>query len=249
MICLTHYNPSLRVGQYQFSSGIYFLLFTSFAVILCLLLSVWQWQRGAAANERYLLQTEKNLYAAVTLYNHPNEYQKVKIKGSIEAHYLLDNRSKERQPGREVLVDVRLVAEGLSYDRVLVNIGWQPLTVDLELTHTLPEFISIEGMTKLPREGFMLQDPLLDPSWPSLLQHIDLDLLGDHWEKTYYPAVIYSLTPVSGWSLPEVVFKNKYHMHLGYAMQWALIGIACLLLFMKISISRVDDENKQKLAA
>jgi len=249
MICLTHYNLSLRAGQYQFSSGIYFLLFTSFAVILCLVLSVWQWQRGVSANERYLLQQEKNQYSAVNLSNHPHEYQKVEIKGSIEAHYLLDNRSKEHRPGREVLVDVKLAAENLPYDRVLVNIGWQPLTVDLELTHTLPEFIAIDGMTKMPREGFMLQDPLLDPSWPSLLQHIDLNLLGDHWGQAYYPAVIYSLTPVSGWSLPEVHFKNKYHMHLGYAMQWALIGIACLILFMKISISRVNDENQQELAA
>ena len=249
MVCLTHYNLRLRVGQYQFSSGIYFFVFTSSSVILCLLLSVWQWQRGVAANERYLLQQEKNQYAAVPLSNHPDEYQKVKLKGDIEAHYLLDNRSKERRPGREVLVDVKLAAESLPYDRVLVNIGWQPLTVDLELTHTLPEFIAVEGMTKIPREGFMLQDPLLDPFWPSLLQHIDLDLLSDHWGQAYYPAVIYSLTPISGWSLPEVHFKNKYHMHLGYAMQWALIGIACLLLFMKISISKVEDESQQELAA
>ncbi|OUS05933.1 hypothetical protein A9Q81_04105 [Gammaproteobacteria bacterium 42_54_T18] len=246
---MTHYNLSLRAGQYQFYSGIYFLLFTSFVVIVCLLLSVWQWQRGVAANERYLLQQKKNQYAAVPLSTHPHEYQKVKLKGSIEAHYLLDNRSKERRPGREILVDVKLAVENPLYDRVLVNIGWQPLAVDLELTHILPEFIAIEGLTKIPREGFMLQDPLLDPSWPSLLQHVDLDLLSDHRGQTYYPAVIYSLTPISGWSLPEVHFKNKYHMHLGYAMQWALIGIACLLLFMKISISKVEDENQQELAA
>ena len=246
---MTHYNLSLRAGQYQFSSGVYFFVFTFSSIILCLLLSFWQWQRGVSANERYLLQEEKNQYSSVTLSNHPDEYQKVKIKGSIKAHYLLDNRSKERRPGREVLVDVKLDAENSPYDRVLVNIGWQPLAVDLELTYTLPEFIAIEGMTKIPREGFMLQDPLLDPFWPSLLQHIDLDLLSDHWGEAYYPAVIYSLTPVSGWSLSEVHFKNKYHMHLGYAMQWLLIGIACLILFIKISISRVNDENKQELAA
>jgi len=240
---LTHYNLRFRIRQHQFSSGVYFFLFTSFAVILCVLLSFWQWQRGAAANERYLLQQEKNQYAAVALSNQADEYKKVQISGDVVAHYLLDNRSRERNAGREVLVEVTLNIEDSLYDRVLVNIGWQPRTSNLELAHVLPEFIAIEGVTKIPKAGFVLQDPLLDPSWPSLLQNVDLDLLGEHGGHVYYPAVIYSVTPVSDWPLSVLSIKNKYQMHLGYALQWALLGIACLLLFLKISISRINDES------
>ena len=245
---MTHYNLSFRIGQYRFSSGIYFTLFTCFAITLCLVLSVWQSHRGLSANTRFLLQQEKNKYPSVILPKDPQEYQKVTVQGDVAGFYLLDNRSSNRQPGREVLVDIKLNIEGSPYDRALVNVGWQPRTDSLEPAHKIPGFISIEGMTKVPAEGFILQDPLLDPLWPSLLQQVDFALLDREQGHEYYPAVIYTLTPVSDWPLPVVQFKNKYHMHLGYAMQWALIGVACLLLFIKISTSRAKDENQQKLA-
>ena len=238
-----HYNLSFRIGQYQFSSGIPFLLFTLFAVTLCASLSSWQWHRGGAANDRYLLQQEQNQNAAKTLPSHPEEYQKVKVVGSIEAYFLLDNRMSGGRAGREVLVDVKLDDASLPYANVLVNIGWQPMSIELVPVEALPETISIVGMTKTPSEGFLLQDPTLDPSWPTLLQGINLVQLGGFQGYDYSPVVVYSSTPLSNYILPKITFKNKYHKHLGYALQWILIGLACLILFIKNSTSRITNED------
>lgn len=216
--------------------------------MLCLVLAIWQWQRGVSANERNILQQEKNAFSPVALPFVPEEYQRVLVAGSVVDWYLLDNRTRHGVPGREVLVDIEIPESDVPYDRVLINIGWQPRVEGLIPTYEIPKWIAIDGMTKFPSEGFMLQDAKLDPAWPELLQHIEISLLEDHRGLRYYPAVVYSTVKISDWPLPIVHFKNKYHMHLGYALQWALIGIACLILFIKISISRVKNENQQELA-
>jgi cytochrome oxidase assembly protein ShyY1 len=243
-----HYKLRFKIGQYQFKSGAYFFLLILSSIVLCAVLAAWQWQRGNTANDRYLrLQTNTHL-PAVPLPNSLEHFKRVELSGEIVAYYLLDNRSNSHRAGREVLTEVPLKREDLPYDRALINIGWQPYTRELVPTHPLPERISIEGILIFPEPGFLLQNPTLDPKWPHLLQHVDIELLGFHKNLRYYPAVIYSLTPTSLWATSDISVKNKYHMHMAYALQWALIGIAFLLLFIKISTSKVHDDIHKKLA-
>jgi cytochrome oxidase assembly protein ShyY1 len=80
------------------------------------------------------------------------------------------------------------------------------------------------------------------------MQHVDLSLMNRAQSTRYYPAVIYSITPVEEWALPVVIIKNKYQMHLGYTIQWALLGLVFVILFIKVGTTREQNESEQKMA-
>jgi len=160
----------------------------------------------------------------------------------------LDNKTNNHQAGRELLVEVAINNEAMVYDRVLVNIGWQARSVGLSPEYTIPEAISLEGVLKIPNAGFQLQDPQLDPSWPQLMQHVDIELLSSFHSKNFYPAVVYSSTPVSNWPVSSSLqVKNKYQMHIGYSVQWMLLALVFAVLFIKTT-RREEHEGKQEMA-
>ncbi|MBV1916185.1 MAG: SURF1 family protein [Pseudomonadales bacterium] len=232
------------------------ILFTLSAVSLCIALSVWQWQRAQAADQRFELMSKNSLEVMDELPAYPEQYQSVKISGSVENVYFLDNRSNDHRAGREVLVevliegsaDIKDASSGARYDRALVNIGWQPRNEGLVPTYTIPEMISVQGTLKIPSAGFMLQDPQLDPNWPRLMQSIDLPLLSRVQSTLYYPAVIYSAEPVLGWPIATLAVENKYMMHMGYCIQWLLLAAVFVIFFIKVSVTRNQHDNQQTMA-
>ena len=252
----TAVTSNSKENQPRFVANIAITLFTLSAVSLCLALSVWQWQRAQAADQRFELMSKNSLKVVDTLPAYPEQHQRVKISGSVQNVYFLDNRSHDHRAGREVLVEVLIDAvpgasdtsSSTRYDRALVNIGWQPRNSGLTPEYTIPEMISVEGILKIPSAGLMLQDPQLDPSWPRLMQSIDLSLLSRVQSTHYYPAVIYSAEPVSGWPVATVEIENKHMMHMGYCIQWLLLAAVFVILFIKVSMSRDKHDNQQTMA-
>ena len=237
-------EPNAQGKPGWFLANVAITLFTLSAVCLCVTLAVWQWQRAEAADLRFVLQTDNSVTVLDTLPIDPEQYQRVKIEGVVEAVYFLDNRSNEHRAGREVLVELRGQSYAEPYDSVLVNLGWQNRSAGLSLEYELPEIISIEGILKIPSKGFELQDPQLDPNWPKLMQHVNFPLLSNNQSRSYYPAVIYSVESTSGWSLPTVKIENKYAMHIGYSVQWLLLAAVFVFLFIKLALSRDKNENR-----
>lgn len=237
----THREPEdLSDGMRPFSK-MALLLFTLSAVCLCVVLSFWQWQRAVAADQRYMSQQRYSQVVQQQLPIDPQLFQLVKIDGLVKNHYFLDNRTSDHIAGRELLLEVIINSSDIPYDRVLVNVGWQPRSEGLNPQFPLPKTLTIEGITQIPGTGFQLQDPLLDPSWPRLMQHVDLSLLAGKQHQRYYPALIYSVTPISGWVLSRVKIENKFQMHIGYSVQWALLGLVFIILFVR---TRKTDKNE-----
>jgi len=207
-------------GAFSFRPG--YLLFAAFAISLCLFLSHWQWQRAQAAQDRHQRFLQQQETPPVPLSDTAAEFQRVIANGHIERLFLLDNQIHQGQVGWHVIAL-------LSNQKrpVLVNLGW---TAKAEAKPTLSDFTgvaNISGRTKTPETGLMLADAQEDPAWPGVLQQIDIPLLNQHLDTDLFPFVMYADPASTQFIAVEAAPANKYPMHMGYAVQWLLIAIAC----------------------
>jgi len=204
-----------------------YLMFVCCVVVLCLFLFHWQWQRAQSAAIRYEQYQAHVSQPATVLSASPQQYQKVAIKGEIQHLLLLDNQIYQGEVGWHVLAMVQT-----HQVVILVNLGWQSKRSQLIQQSDLANPIELQGMLKKPQSGFMLQAAKKDPSWPQVLQQIQIPLLNDHYGYKLLPFVLYADAPVANLVPAVVAFDNKYHMHLGYAIQWLLIAVVCVIGFI-----------------
>lgn len=232
--------------NWKISVQIPFLLFACFALIVCTILSNWQWQRAQASDtlfQAYLLQESR---PGATLSESPEAYQKVNFSGQIKNHFFLDNQIHKGVGGWHVLAEVQT-----SKFLVLVDLGWQPKQKKLVLQSPLPEVIEVQGLIRQPEVGFMLQASNLDPNWPKLMQQIEMPLLNQHLKKELFPFVLYAENQIGQLIPAPINMVNKYHMHVGYAIQWLLIGLTGIICFIVVSRKeyKENERKEKKLAA
>lgn len=216
--------------NWKISVQIPFLLFALLALIVCTNLANWQWQRAQLSDSLYQKYQFQNTWPLSVLSESPEAYQKVAISGQVKNHYFLDNKTRLGLGGWHVLAEVK-TKEFL----VLVNLGWQPKQKKLVLQSPLPEYIEVQGLIRKPQAGFMLQASNLDPNWPKLMQQIEIPLLNQHLGIELFPYVLYAENKIGQLIPAPIEMKNKYYMHLGYAIQWLLIGLAGILSFIVFS--------------
>ena len=214
---------------WKLSIHVPYLIFVCCALILCLFLSSWQWQRAMSANQRYADFQQQSSQAAIALPDTPQNYQRVTISGELRNHFFLDNQIYQGEAGWYVLAEVQT-----NNSLLLVNLGWQPKQDQLLLQQALPEEIKVQGLLKQPQVGFMLATAEQDPNWPQLLQQIQIPLLNEHFAYELSPFVLYSETPVTNLIPAPTTMENKYPMHLGYAIQWLLIAVVGFAWFIYI---------------
>lgn len=222
----------------KFSVQISFLAFVIFAIVLCLSLANWQWQRAQAADSLFASYQLQESQPESVLSESPEAYQKVAISGHVKKHFFLDNQILQGIAGWAVIAEVET-----SQFNVLVNLGWQARQQDLILESELPGYLEVQGLIRLPQQGFMLQSAEHDPNWPTLLQQIDIDLLNDYFGYQFFPFVLYAENQVNNLIPMPIKMENKFYMHIGYAIQWLLIGLACLIGFLYVSRSE-QSENE-----
>jgi surfeit locus 1 family protein len=217
-----------------------YLAFVCCAILLCISLSYWQWQRAQAADLRFNTYQQQELQSVSLLSDSPQDYQKVKIAGEIKQHFFLDNQIYQGVAGWHIVAEVQT-----AQDLLLVNLGWQPKQNQLVLQHALPLYIEVQGVLKKPQPGFMLQAAMHDPNWPLILQQIHIQLLNDYYDYELLPFVLYAETQVADLIPAPIIMDNKFYMHLGYTIQWLLIAAACFLGFIYISRQEQKENEEQ----
>ncbi len=213
--------------NWKLSIQLPYLVFVCCAVVLCLMLSLWQWQRAELAEIRYEQYQVQASMPASALSTSSQQYQRVAITGTIKNLMFLDNQIYQGSVGWHVLAVVQ-TNQGM----ILVNLGWQSKRSQLLQQMDLPKLIELQGMLKLPRPGFMLQAANKDPNWPQLLQQIQIPLLNEHYGYQLIPLVLYADTPIANLIPATAAIDNKYPMHLGYAIQWLMIAGVCVFGFI-----------------
>ena len=224
--------------NWKISVQIPFLIFACFALIVCSILANWQWQRAQQADALYQDVQLQESRPESALSQSPEAYQKVSIAGKVKGHYFLDNKTHQGYGGWHVLAEVET-----THFLVLVNLGWQPKQNKLVLQEPLPDFLEVQGLIRQPGAGFMLQAAELDPNWPTLMQQIEIPLLNKRLKQELFPFVLYAENQIGKLIPAPIKIENKYYMHIGYAVQWLLIGLAGLICFIVVSRSEYKENE------
>ena len=232
---------SLRNKQYQFS--FISLILVILVVTLCFYLAAWQMQRAENKQQRldYIeaMQSKGELNWA-KLNDLPATFNKtglqLKATGKLNSHkfWLLDNRTLNGRPGYDVIT---IFYPSKCQQALLVNFGWIPQG---ESRNHLPKVQSPQQEITINVQlkqgdlaGFYLSDAeLTAQGWPKQIQFIDIKLQTEQSSQQLVNFMAYAMdkNPLAEPHYQSVVMPPEKHH--AYALQWLLIGVAALGIFI-----------------
>ena len=225
------------------------------AVLICLRLSVWQYQRGVQKQQQLsqlAVSKEQGVLSWQELQNLPRELNKtglqVKVSGEVnkQQYWLLDNQIYQGQVGYDLLVAMTIAGESVP---LIVNFGWLKAPTNRSQLPTIvwPESTSFTATVQLKQgnlQGFTLADEIgAEQGWPKRIQGIDLAIFSAQLAKPLQDFIGYR-NEADGIATPHyqsvVMGPDK---HYAYAVQWLLIGLACVVIAY-FAMRRRGYENK-----
>ena len=224
----------------------------AFLIVFPTLISLGLWQLDRAEEKQ---QIEKNVNAADNkaplLLNDSGTidliaevYRPAKLVGRFDnqRQYLWDNKTHQGRPGYHVLTP--FVLEGIDA-AVMVNRGWVPM---LGRRDQLPEIavesdkITISGVIKNPSNTIQLAKRLNQKGtdYPHVFQAFEPSVFASELELTLLPVMI-ELAPTEqfGYIRDWKPYFGKIEKHNGYALQWFLMALIALFLYVKLNLKRV----------
>jgi surfeit locus 1 family protein len=176
------------------------------------------------------------------------EYKRVAVVGQYETAYqlLLDNQVEATRPGYHVITPLKITGTD---QYVLVNRGWIPANdvhTDVPTVDTPSGNVKVEGQVWVPTNKiFTLEDKdvLAKKAFNTVWQHLDLK----RYQKVV-PIAVSALVIkldnksesggfVRNWQVPV----DRIATHMGYAYQWYGFAVATFLIFLYMSIVRVEE--------
>ncbi len=245
----------LQVKQ-QWLSTLLWLLFTLVVLFGLVNLSLWQLDRGKQKEQRlsrieHLNQTSPlSLTTLMSLAKteNLNDYH-VKVNGVFDEKsiFLLDNQVDKGVLGYRVLQLIKT-----SQHAFLVNLGWIKGSINRnELPSIMPltGHHNFTGHVRLVDTGIMLaEQDFSNINWPLRVQQIELNKFSTLLNQPLLPFVIYAgvnetLGYKKNWQ-PVVMPPEK---HFGYAVQWAGLAIAWLILMLWLKFSNSYNTPQKKV--
>lgn len=208
------------------------------ALLACAQLALWQLDR-AGQKQHMQEQWETAATAPLGDVDRMDLFAQVSGTGRFDTdrHVLLDNQMRNNYPGVHVFTPFRLQG---SEQIIMVNRGWQPWDrrspEKLQL-ETPSDLVTIAGrVSDPPRVGLQIGDAAaLDPQrWPNLMTYFDSDRIRDALGPEVGDRVLL-LEPADPMHLtgdPWRLMNMGPERHIGYAFQWASIGLAILLIWL-----------------
>jgi len=204
------------------------------ALLLPFLLFLGFWQLDRAEQKRQLLDdfAEAKRKPAVSWRDsHLENYRLVSAEGTFDSeHYwLLDNRVKQGRVGFDVIMPFYSGGQLL-----MVNRGWVQGDISRQ---SLPKFKTPVG--SLTIVGRVYRAQINKPTyatatdWPKIIGYINTEEMADQISDSDPKGVLRLQVDSqgalqTGW--PEV--NVSIEKHLGYALQWFVMSLACVILFL-----------------
>lgn len=254
----------INIGLYSFRFRWIAVVVTLLVFIILARLGYWQISRAEYKEER-LAQIEQyqelnvlDLANVLTLSEqHDPTGITVKVDGIFAnpASWLLDNKVVKGKTGYDVLLALQVTGEQTSEQKVeqkavLVNMGW--VGANYAYRDQLPQFtipsgeIAITGFVKAKDlTAFALSNESINEQpWPQRIQQIELEKFEQQSGLTFHPFVVYAQQPNDyGFThhyQPVVMPPQK---HRAYAMQWFLLALAVLVIFIFASRVSTSETN------
>jgi cytochrome oxidase assembly protein ShyY1 len=212
-------------------------------VLLPVLISLGFWQLQRADEKAALgktwearqVQPAVPVEAVLELAPQALAYLPVSASGRYEQqrYFLLDNRSRDRQFGYEVLALFR-PASGAPL--LLVNRGWVAGDASRLSLPQIPaaQQQSLAGYVYVaPGEPYLLAEQQLVDEWPQRLQAVDAALIAQLLGEPVfpYPVRLHDDQPdalLAQWAVVNVSPEK----HTGYAVQWFSMALALVIIFI-----------------
>ena len=224
------------------------LLFAAFFLPVTVNLALWQLDRAAEKEQLLEDHFQRGIAEPVSLYEaekyQDQQYLRAQVKGEYDnrSPLLLDNRVRHGRPGFEVISLFKTV-EG---QELLINRGWLLGNADRSQLPLVPEVKGVVVLTgylyRSPGEQLMLGEDLWAlETGPKIIQNASPDNVA---EKLAIPLYNYSLrldeqapgALETGWEVVNV----QPGKHIGYAVQWAAMAIALVVLTLFASSNLGD---------
>lgn len=225
-------------------------LFTALLLPLLISLGLWQLEREQdkiAAQEQYSRRLEQPAVdlGSVNWNDADLSWTQVTAKGHFdtERQFLLDNRILDSRVGYEVITPF-VTDHGV----VLVNRGWiaQGATradlPSLELSD-MPDQ-QIVGHIYVPSGEVLILGGNVDQevTWPRVLQRVDINGISEALGYDVRPHIV-RLAENSAGALrinwPPINMQPEVHR--GYAVQWFLMALALIILYLVFSFRRLEN--------
>lgn len=208
-------------------------------------LGVWQFDRGRekeALLQQWRTQTEQPLAALRA----PRWGQPLRASGRYDRHFqwLLDNRTRDGQPGYEVL-DLFHAEDGQS---LVVNRGWVPAPGSRSI---LPAITTPSGaVTIRARVAGYPEPPMLggrraEAGWPKRVQALKPEDVRDQTGRAAaYVVRLEDADQPGAFRVDWPILRMGPARHFGYSVQWFLMALVLLGMTIWVSFRKVSDDDE-----
>lgn len=242
----------LRIGSFVFSPALVPSL--AFLIVCPVLISLGLWQLDRAEEKREIERQVSvamsraplniNLAAFDTL---PAEvYRPAVLQGRFDndRQYLWDNKTSHGKSGYQVLTPFLL--EGS--DRiVMVNRGWIPILGRRDQFSDITVAsnpLSIVGVIKQPSNAIQLatSESARAEAYPHLVQAFEPSVIASELKRPVAPVLVeLDVEDKHGFVRDWQPYYGKIGKHVGYAVQWFLMALIVVFLYIKLNLKRLPD--------
>jgi surfeit locus 1 family protein len=235
-------------------SSIITICMVLFVVVVCMRLGFWQLERGEKKQQQLAAIAQLQTHGVMNwqqVTQLPNNWNKtgllVELTGQLlpQHYWLLDNQVYNGQVGYDLLA---LLQQSQDTAAILVNLGWIKAPVSRD---TLPNITLPSGAVTLTAQikesnlsGFSLVDKTAQPDFPKRIQTIELKQLSKQSQQPLQDFMAYRQGDGDELGTPHyqaVVMSPQKHN--AYALQWFLIGFACIVVAIFASKKRTKNEK------
>lgn len=252
----------LRLNHIIFKPSLIGTVITALCIPLFIHFGMWQYQKAQQKQKIQEIYNKTNFESpkkfpldARDLKDDDWNYQKITLSGEYETKYqiLLDNQVEGSRVGYHVITPLKIEN---SSKYVLINRGWilgKDIHSDLPVFDTPKGKQIIVGQIWVPSKKIFTLEKDTSASHPGQLikfvwQHMNMRLYQQNVPFEVSPMAI-KLDPESAaggflrnWQVPT----QRIITHMGYAYQWFGFAVAAFLIYMYVSLSRVQSEIKSR---
>jgi cytochrome oxidase assembly protein ShyY1 len=213
------------------------------------------WQLDRAEEKRQIIANEqfRRAQPAVTMDQLPQElwvsYVSVLLSGNFdnERSFLVDNQQYRGRFGYEIITPF---FDLNSNQVVLVSRGWVQGSLDraeLPALEKVTGFQTVEAEIYVPLgKPFLLAEQVMADNWPKVIQAAEVEKMAVSLGQQLFPYIVRLKENNSGvyqrhWQVVNV----PVHKHTGYAVQWFVMAIVLLGLYIFTGLGKFGHKDKQ----